>query len=392
MYHGTAFSGDISMLGFGLMRLPRVGDLASDIDFMRSSELIDHAMANGVNYFDTAFTYAGSEEFAGRALSKYPRDSYYLASKCPPWKIKTEGDFERIFDEQCRRCKTDYFDFYLVHNLAQEETRAAGNESHFAQFKKHGIYDMYKKKKSDGRIRRLGFSFHGTLEIMQNLVDEFEWDFAQIQLNYVDWAATNAKGQYELLTERGVPVVVMEPLRGGALAQLNSEAAEILKNEDTEASLASWGMRYAASLRNVVTVLSGMNSMGQLADNIATMNDFHPVDDNEIELLSRAAAAYSSSGFIACTGCGYCLPCPQGVSIPRVFSVYNHYKRVKYRIPFDNGYSTLGESENASGCTGCGKCEKKCPQHLAIPEFMREIDDFAGVHTTVTSTSYICTL
>ena len=378
MIYSAAFDGGISMLGFGLMRLPRVGDMASNIDYERSSALIDHAMVNGVNYFDTAYTYAGSEEFAGHALLKYPRDSYYLATKCPPWKISTEDDFERIFDEQCRRCRTDHFDFYLVHNLAQEETRAAGNEMHFEKFKKLGIYDMYKKKKSDGRIRRLGFSFHGTPEIMQKLIDEYEWDFAQIQLNYIDWTATDAKGQYELLAERGIPVIVMEPLRGGALAQLNNEAAAMLKNEDSRASIASWGLRYAASFPNVVTVLSGMNSMSQLTDNISTMENFRPIGDREKELLYKAAAVYGSSGFIACTGCGYCLPCPQGVNIPRVFSVYNHYKRVQYRIPFDNGYSTLSEKEKASCCSGCGQCALKCPQHLEIPEFMREIDEFAG--------------
>ena len=371
------FGGDISMLGFGLMRLPRVGDRASDIDYEASAELVEYALANGVNYFDTAYTYGGSEEFAGRVLSKHPRGSYFLATKCPPWKISSAEDFENIFDEQCRRCKTDYFDFYLVHNLAQEETRAAGNESHFEKFESLGIYDMYKRKKADGKIRRLGFSFHGTFDIMQKLVDKYEWDFAQIQLNYIDWTTTDAKSQLELLTQRGIPVIIMEPLRGGALAELSEEAAAVLKNARPGASLANWALRYAASFPGVVTVLSGMNSMDQLVDNIATMEDFRPVDDAEKELLYEAATIYGKSGVVACTGCGYCMPCPQGVNIPRLFSVYNHYCLLKYRIPFDNGYSTIGDKQNASCCNSCGQCLKKCPQNLEIPGYMREIDTFA---------------
>ena len=381
MVYRNVTGDDISLLGFGLMRLPRAGDMASDIDYERSLELVDRAIAAGVNYFDTAYTYGGSEEFAGRALSKYPRGSYYLATKCPPWKISSADDFELIFDEQCRRCQTDCFDFYLVHNLAREATRAAGNDGHYERFRKLGVYDMFKKKKTEGRIRRLGFSFHGTLEIMRKLLDDYEWDFAQIQLNYVDWTATDAKSQYELLAERGIPVIVMEPLRGGALAQLSGGAAAILKSEQPDASLASWGLRYAASLPSVATVLSGMNSMSQLTDNISTMENFRPIDEREKELLAKAGAVYGSSGFVACTGCGYCMPCSQGVNIPGIFSVYNHYKRVGYRIPFDNGYSTLDDGAKASRCVGCGQCGEKCPQGLGIPELMREIDGFARAET-----------
>lgn len=377
MIISSAFGGDISLLGFGLMRLPRAGDMMSGIDYETSSKLVEYALANGVNYFDTAYTYGGSEEFAGQALAKYPRDSYYLATKCPPWKIKNAGDFERIFSEQCQRCKTDYFDFYLVHNLAQEAKRAAGNAGSFENFERLGIYDMYMQKKAEGKIRRLGFSFHGTLGIMQKLLDKYEWDFAQIQLNYIDWTATDAMGQYELLAERGIPVIIMEPLRGGALAQLNDEAAGMLKKAQPDSSIASWGLRYAASLPNVVTVLSGMNSMDQLKDNIATMDSFRPVDDSEKELLYEAGAVYNRAGAVACTGCGYCQPCPQGVNIPRIFSVYNHYRLLNFRIPFDNGYSTLNDKEKASSCNNCGQCMEKCPQGLGIPEYMRTINEFA---------------
>ena len=370
-------SEEVSLLGYGLMRLPRVSDKSFDIDYEAAEKLIDHAIASGVNYFDTAYTYGASETVAGRILSRHPRNSYNLATKCPPWKLKTAEDFERIFDEQLAACQTDYFDFYLVHNFAQELKRADTNDECFEHFEKVGMYEALKRKKAEGKVRHIGFSFHGTIDLLRKIVDTYEWDFAQIQLNYIDWAATDAKTQYEILTEHNIPVVIMEPLRGGALATLSESAAAVLKQADPDASIASWGIRYAASFPNVLAVLSGMNEMEQLTDNLATMNDFRPVTEQEKALLQQAAEAYSKSGTIPCTGCRYCVPCPLGVDIPRVFSIYNHYQLVGFRIPFDNGYSTLGEKERASSCIGCGQCVKKCPQHLTIPEFMKEIDEFA---------------
>ena len=373
---------DISLLGFGLMRLPRISgkpfDIAFDIDYKASVSLIDCALANGVNYFDTAYTYQGSEIFVGSALSKYPRSSYYLATKCPPWMVNSSDDYERIFSEQCERCKTDYFDFYLVHNLAQENKRTAGNNEYYEHFEKLGMVEMLKQKKAEGKIRHIGFSFHGTLELLEKLAVNYEWDFAQIQLNYIDWTATEARKQYEILTRQNIPIIVMEPLRGGALTTLNEEAVKILRQEQPNASLARWGLRYAASLPNVVTVLSGMNAMEQLSDNIATMDGFLPLSEREKELLEKAAEAYSRSGAIPCTGCRYCTPCPEGVDIPRIFSIYNHYRVVKRRIPFDNGYSTLSKNEKASNCIQCGQCVGKCPQHLNIPEYLHEVNDFAN--------------
>jgi len=367
----------VSLLGYGLMRLPRMSQTSFDIDYDTAEKLIDHAMANGVNYYDMAYTYAGSESFAGRALSKYPRESYYLATKCPPWKLKTAEDFEHIFEGQLKDCQTDYFDFYLVHNFAQEMKRADGNEEYFKHFEQIGMYEMLQKKKAEGKVRNIGFSFHGTPALLKEIVAKYKWDFAQLQINYIDWVATDAKTQYEILTEHGIPVVIMEPLRGGALALLNEEASEALKADRPDASIASWGIRYAASLPNVLTVLSGMNALDQLDDNIKTMNDFEPLNEHETQLIYEAAAIYNRSGAIPCTGCSYCLPCPVGVNIPRVFSIYNHYKIVKFRIPFDNGYSTLDKKEKASSCIGCGLCAKKCPQHLLIPDYMKEIAEFA---------------
>ena len=368
---------DVSLLGFGLMRLPKVADKASDIDYEASIKLVDYAMANGVNYFDMAYTYSGSEEFAGQALSKYPRDSYYLATKCPPWKVNSADDFDRIFEEQLRRCKTDYFDFYLIHNFAQELMRAAGNKESFEKFEKIGFYDMLQRKKAVGKIHALGFSFHGTLDLLEKFVDKYEVDFGQLQINYIDWTATNAERQYEILSKRNIPITIMEPLRGGALATLSTESSKMLKDANPNVSLANWGIRYAASLPGVLTILSGMNTMGQLVDNIATIENFQPVTEQEKELLYETAAVYRKSGAIACTGCGYCVPCPLGVNIPRIFSIYNHARLMNYRIPFDNGYATLDDKEKASSCTKCGQCVEQCPQHLTIPEYMQEINEFA---------------
>jgi len=367
---------DVSILGFGLMRLPKISG-TTDIDYEESIKLVDYAMANGINYFDTAYTYAGSEEFAGMALSKYPRESYCLATKCPPWKVKNADDFERIFEEQLRRCKTDYFDFYLIHNFAQESMRAAGNEEYFAKFEEIGFYDMLMKKKAQGKIRALGFSFHGTLSLLERFTSKYEVDFGQLQINYIDWTATDAAAQYEILNSRNIPITIMEPLRGGALATLSEESAKILRDVAPDASLASWGIRYVASLPGIVTILSGMNDMKQIEDNIATIENFKPVTEQEKELLYKTAAVYRKSGAIACTGCGYCVPCPVGVNIPGVFAVYNHARLVGYRIPFDNGYSTFSESEKASACIKCGKCTEKCPQHLDVAEHMQEIDEYA---------------
>ena len=374
-FHGKP----ISLLGYGLMRLPRLREGSPpDIDYDAAARLIDHAMANGVNYFDTAYTYRGSEAFIGQALAKYPRDSYYLATKCPPWMLNDEADFERIFAESLARCQTDYFDFFLMHNLAQEAKRAAQNDDYFDRLIELGMYEMLQKKKADGKIRFVGFSFHGTLGLLEKLVETYQWDFAQIQLNYIDWKATDARQQYELLTKHNIPVVVMEPLRGGALATLNEESAQMLKAARPDDSLARWGVRYAASFPNVLTVLSGMTTMDQLTDNIATATGLAPVSDQEKALLEKAATAYNQAGAVPCTSCEYCMPCPQGVSIPRIFSIYNHYRLVDFRIPFDNGYSTVAESEKAAQCIQCGVCAEKCPQHIDIPAYMKEIDDFAN--------------
>ena len=368
---------EISLLGFGLMRLPLTSESSRDIDYGKSADMVARAIDAGVNYFDTAWVYheGQSEVFAGNALSKYPRGKYHLATKMPIWVLESQGDLERIFTEQLKKCRVDYFDFYLLHNIGGET---------YDMSVKYNVYEFLRKKKEAGYIRYLGFSIHDGPDLLDEAVKRWEWDFAQIQLNYIDWDTLDSKRQYQILADRGIPVVVMEPVRGGMLASLQGPAADILKSADANASQASWAIRYAASLPGVITVLSGMTAMEQVEDNLKTFSDFRPVSDEERAVLDKAAAAYRSSGTIPCTGCRYCMDCPSGVDIPRVFGIYNHYKTVNTvnptmaKIVFINTYRTLSESQKAHNCIACGACASHCPQGIDIPKFMKEIADFAA--------------
>lgn len=361
----------ISLLGFGAMRLPTRPDgerRVVDTDTARA--MIDRAMEGGINYFDTAYVYHGgeSERFLGEALvARHPRDQFHLATKLPLWGMKTEADIDRLFDEQCGRCKTDYFDYYLVHNL---------NKDHLDCVKKFNVYEKLMEKKRAGRIRRLGFSFHDQPSVLEDILRAFAWDFGQIQLNYLDWTQQNAQRQYELLGDAGIPVIVMEPVRGGSLANLPAVALDILRERHATASAASWALRYAASLPNVLTVLSGMSTMEQLDDNLATFTDFRPLDDGERKVLDQALTAYRATGSIPCTACRYCMDCPSGVDIPSVFTVYNQSRVSNPGNEFYFGmeYSRiLGEDRGAERCVKCGVCVPKCPQRIDIPAGLGEV-------------------
>lgn len=361
----------ISLLGFGLMRLPLLGESKKDIDLEASEQMVDLAMRSGVNYYDTAWPYhdGASEPFAGRVLSRYPRDSYFLASKIPPWKVKAPEDVDRLFAEQLRRCNVDYFDFYLIHSL---------NRDYYRISREMRIYENLREKKEQGLIRHLGFSFHDTTDLLRTIVSAHDWDFAQIQLNYVDWERTKAGEQYAILTEKKIPVIVMEPVLGGVLAEPGPQAEALFADADPEASAASWAIRYAASLPGVLTVLSGMSALDQVEDNLKTMRNFRPVSDKERAIILEAATAYRKSGTIPCTACGYCMECPAGVDIPRLFSIYNHYCMRKNPVAFNNSYRTLKEGQEAHNCIACGECLERCPQGIDIPARMGEIMAFAA--------------
>ena len=363
---------EISLLGFGCMRLPRLNKDTQDIDYSLGQAMVDRAIAAGVNYFDTAYLYHDglSEPFIGQALKKYPRDSFCLATKMPTWSyIKTPEDVERIFADQLEKCRVDYFDFYLAHCLTKD---------HFLRFREIGVYEILQKKKQEGKIRRLGFSFHDSPPVLEEIVSAYAWDFGQIQLNYMDWDDIDAKRQYEILRSRNIPVIIMEPVRGGSLAALNEEAVNILKSADPGASLASWALRYAASLPGVITVLSGMSLPDQVEDNLNTFSPLRELSGDERETIARAAAAFRTSGSIACTGCRYCMDCPSGVNIPEIFAVFNRYCSTGNRDGAIKEYRGLKDGEKAHNCTKCNICTEKCPQGLKIPSLMERMVYFAA--------------
>lgn len=356
----------VSLLGFGCMRLPTRSDDPKDIDAAQAEAMIDYAYESGVNYFDTAYAYhqGRSEPLIGKALSKYPRGSFNLATKMPVWLLEKEGDAEAIFNRQLELCGVDYFDFYLAHSL---------NAGRLELMERVKLYDYLSLEKERGRIRRLGFSFHDAPELLTSLTAGYGWDFAQIQLNYFDWEAQNAKLAYDILTKNGLPVVVMEPVRGGALASLPEAAGSILAGHDAEASHASWALRFAASLPNVLTVLSGMSTMEQVRDNVKTMSGFKPLTEEESESLRRALVEYKKTGAVPCTGCRYCMDCPAGVDIPGNFAVYSQYKLNNNKIMMEVQYATLGTARQAVNCVECGQCVPLCPQFINIPDELKKV-------------------
>ena len=366
----ASLNAETSLLGFGLMRLPTLDGDGSKIDYPKAQAMVDRAYKAGVNYFDTAYVYHDqkSEIFAGDTLSKYPRESYYLATKMPTWqKFQSQDDMKQIFDAQLEKCKTSYFDFYLIHGLNEERL----------DILKDWVYDFVCKKKEEGLIHRMGFSFHSRPDILQEIIKNYKWDFSMIQLNYVDWEVADAKKLYEILTENKIPAIIMEPIKGGTLSnKLSDKVMDLLKKADPSSSAASWALRFAASLPNVVTVLSGMSEPEHVEDNLKTFENFKPLNENEQKIIKEAVQVYRSSGTIPCTDCRYCKDCPSGVNIPLVLTMYNHQHVNKIKINFINQYRTMKKSEQAHNCTNCGQCVKLCPQGIDIPKYLKEVVDF----------------
>ena len=359
---------EISRLGLGNMRLPCKTPIKREanplIDYNKAQELVDMAYENGVNYFDTAYMYhAGkSEKFIGQALKKYPRESYYLADKLPIWMCKKPADMQKIFDKQLQRTGIDCFDFYLLHSL---------DKGNFEKCEKYGAYDFLLEKQKQGLIKNIGFSFHGTIDDLKTIVAAHHWDFAQIQMNYLDWKNQDAKIQYEILTEAGIPVIVMEPVRGGKLADVPKRVEELFKNNAPDKSIASWAIRFCATHDNVLTILSGMNAKEQMLDNLQSLTDFVPMTDVELKICQNAASIINESEIIPCTGCDYCADCPKSVKISTIFDVYNKLKTEEYTD--DQAKENYAQIDvNHTQCVACGKCKEHCPQSIDIPKMLSE--------------------
>lgn len=350
-----------SLLGFGCMRFPTNAD--GSINEEEVLAMIDTAYQSGVTYYDTAYPYHGgkSEVVTGKALARYPRDSYYLATKLPIWAVKTTADVERIFEEQLNRLQKDYVDFYLMHALSRERWK---------QVQELDILSCCEKFRADGKIKYLGFSFHDDYEAFEEIITAYPWDFCQIQFNYMDKDTQATVKGVELAAKLGIPMVIMEPVKGGSLAKLPYEGIdELFKKARPEASTASWALRYAAGYDNVKVVLSGMSTMAQVKDNLSTFNQFEPLTDTEREIIENVAQNLRSRVQNDCTGCRYCMPCPAGVDIPRCFAIWNQYHIYENAAQARwNWTNDMEDSNKASNCVKCGKCEQVCPQHIAIRE------------------------
>ena len=363
-----------SLLGFGCMRFPTNADCS--INEEEALAMIDRAYQAGVTYFDTAYPYHGgmSEVVTGKALARYPRDSYYLATKLPLWSVKTLEDVDRIFSEQLERLQKDHVDFYLMHALGKDRWQFA---------KELDVLGYCEKLRAEGKIRYLGFSFHDNYEAFEEIITSYKWDFCQIQLNYMDKDTQATLKGVELAEKLGIPIVVMEPVKGGSLANLPSEGInELFQKVRPGATASSWALRYAGSFDNVKVVLSGMSTMEQVEDNLSTFEGFEPLSDEEQAVIEKVSDALRSRVQNGCTGCRYCMPCPAGVDIPRCFGIWNQYHIYENvneaRWNWKNG---INEANKASNCVKCGKCEQACPQHIAIREdlarLQAELDDIS---------------
>ncbi|MGN0459123.1 MAG: aldo/keto reductase [Eubacterium sp.] len=355
---------EVSRLGLGNMRLPCKTIIKREanplIDYEKSQKIVDMAFENGVNYFDTAYMYhAGkSEKFIGTALKKYPRESYFLADKLPIWMCNSPKDMQKIFNKQLERTGIDRFDFYLLHSL---------DGKNFDKCEKYGAYDFLLEKREEGLINNIGFSFHGTIDDLKRIVAAHHWDFAQIQMNYLDWENQDAKTQYQILTDADIPVIVMEPVRGGKLADVPDSAKEIFKKNAPDKSIASWAIRFVASFPNVITILSGMNSLEQMEDNLSSLTDFVPMTDTELNICKNVASIINEKEIIACTGCDYCVECPKQIKISTVFDYYNQFKNDV--ISKEKASEQIAAVDATyTECIRCNKCKQHCPQGLDIPE------------------------
>lgn len=359
----------LSALGMGAMRLPIRGD-GHNIDEAATAEMIAYAMRHGVNYYDTAYGYhdGQSEGVMGKLLGRYPRESYYLADKFPGYDLANMDKVEAIFEEQLKRCGVEYFDFYLFHNVCEVNIDAYLDPQ-------YGIFDYLMRQKQEGRIRHLGFSAHGSYDLMRRFLDAYgeAMEFCQIQLNYLDWTFQNAKAKVELLNEHHIPIWVMEPLRGGRLASLPVDNITQLKSMRPEESVPAWAFRFLQTIPGVIMVLSGMSNLEQLQENIRIFEAEKPLNDPELAALLKIADGMKKWNTLPCTACHYCTShCPRGLDIPALLSLYNEHSFTGGGFLAPMALSALPTEKRPAACVGCRSCEAVCPQQIKISEAMAD--------------------
>ena len=363
----------LSMLALGAMRLPVIDGDDSRIDEDAAAKMVDLAIEQGINYFDTAWGYhnGNSELVLGRALSRYPRESFCLADKFPGYDLSNMTKVEEIFEEQLKKCQVEYFDFYLFHNVCEMNIDAYLDE-------KYGIFEYLMKQKENGRIRHLGFSAHGSYDVMKRFLDKYghAMEFCQIQLNWLDWEFQDAKAKVELIKEHKLPVWVMEPLRGGKLASLSEEDAGKLKALRPDENIPAWAFRFLQSIPEVTVILSGMSNEEQLNDNIHTFETDKPLNDQEMSALLGIAEGMLKHNILPCTACHYCVShCPKGLDIPDLLELYNEHNFTGGGFIAPMALMAVPEEKQPGACVGCRSCEAVCPQQIKISEALA---DFKG--------------
>lgn len=366
----------LSALGMGTMRLPVIDGDDARVDEAAVKEMVAYAMEKGINYYDTAWGYHGgnSELVMGRTLKEYPRESFYLATKFPGYDLSNMGKVEEIFEEQLRKCQVDYFDFYLFHNVCEMNIDEYLNEE-------HGIYRYLTEQKKNGRIKHLGFSAHGSYEVIKRFLEAYGevMEFCQLQVNYLDWTFQNAKEKVELLREYHIPVWVMEPVRGGMLANLKEEHAARLKELRPEESPVSWAFRFLQTIPEVAVTLSGMSDFRQLKENIEIYETEKCLNEEEMEAVAGIVDSMIRGTAVPCTACHYCTAhCPQGLDIPELLALYNEHAVSGGGFIAPMALSAVSQEKQPGACVGCKSCEAVCPQQIKISETLADFVDRLG--------------